>query len=66
MVSNSNNRTRKKAIQFRVTEEEYNQIEEKANLLGVTLSNYVRLVALHSDIKVFINLDNVEIDISED
>lgn len=45
---------RDKTIQTRVSEEEYRIIEEKANYLGLTISNYLRLVALHTKIDITI------------
>lgn len=45
---------RDKTIQTRVTEEEYQIIEEKANFLGLTTSNYLRLVCLHAKIDITI------------
>ncbi|MCT4584092.1 MAG: hypothetical protein N4A54_04120 [Peptostreptococcaceae bacterium] len=38
---------RPKTLQMRVTEEEYDVIEKKAKSLGLTISNYMRMVCLH-------------------
>lgn len=46
---------REKTIQTRVTDEEYKVVEEKANFLGLSVSNYLRLVALHANINVSID-----------
>lgn len=45
---------REKTIQTRVSDEEYSIIEEKANFLGLSISNYLRLVALHARIDISI------------
>lgn len=45
---------RDKTIQTRVTDEEYKIVEDKANFLGLSVSNYLRLVALHTRIDISI------------
>lgn len=53
---------REKTIQTRVTDEEYKIVEEKANFLGLSVSNYLRLIALHAkvDISIQPNQDKEE------
>ena len=46
---------REKTIQTRVSDEEYSIIEEKANFLGLSVSNYLRLIALHARIDISVN-----------
>ena len=50
--------TRSKFIQIRVTEKEYAEIEEKAKALILTISDYMRMVAILADV-------NVEMDFKE-
>lgn len=45
---------REKALQTRVSDEEFVIVEEKANQLGLSISNYLRLVALHARIDISI------------
>lgn len=56
-------KTRNKAIQIRVNEDEYKAIENKAEILGITISDYMRMVCLHADIKVLVNLDEIDVKI---
>lgn len=53
---------RDKTIQVRVTEDEYNTIEKKANELGISLSNFIRLVCLHVriDFSVIPDINDVD------
>lgn len=46
---------REKTIQTRVTDEEYKAIEDKADFLGLSISNYLRLIALHARIDISVN-----------
>ncbi|RUT08867.1 hypothetical protein DSM106972_009200 [Dulcicalothrix desertica PCC 7102] len=43
--------TRPKHINARVTEDEHEWLQRRANKLGMTLSNYIRYVCLNADIK---------------
>lgn len=47
---------RGKTIQTRVSEEEYSLVEKKADTLGLSISNYLRMVALHSTINIYVNV----------
>ncbi len=53
---------RDKTLQMRVTEEEYNIINEKANLLGITTSNYMRMVCLHAKIDISVRPESKNIE----
>lgn len=44
-----------KTIQTRVYEEEYNLIEKRANTLGLSISDYLRLVVLATKVKVIVD-----------
>lgn len=44
------------SIQARVTKDQYNIIEKKADALGLSISNYIRMVCLKADINVDIKL----------
>jgi Ribbon-helix-helix protein, copG family. len=44
-------------VQIRVSEEEYKQMEEKAGKLGLTVSAYLRFVALYADVSVVMKID---------
>lgn len=46
--------TRDKTIQTRVSGDEFKIVEEKANFLGLSISNYLRLIALHTKIDISI------------
>ncbi len=43
-------------VQIRFSEEEYKLMEEKAVKLGLTVSAYLRLVALNADIGVILKI----------
>ncbi|MCL5071912.1 MAG: hypothetical protein M1308_13615 [Actinobacteria bacterium] len=45
---------REKTLQMRVTDEEFLIIEEKAKLLGLSVSNYMRMVCLHARLDISI------------
>lgn len=47
--------TREHTLQMRVNEDELKIIEEKAEKIGLTVSNYMRMVSLNANIKVTIN-----------
>lgn len=47
--------TREYTLQMRVTDEEYKIIEKKASSLGLTTSNYMRLVCLNASIDILFN-----------
>lgn len=49
---------RDKSIQIRVSEDEYKAIEEKAYELGLSVSNYLRMVAMHCKIDIFLNKES--------
>lgn len=42
----------KASITIRCTSQEHNQIKTKADLLGMSISEYVRFTALHANIKI--------------
>ena len=44
--------TRDKVMRFRVTSEQFKIIKEKAKILGVSVSEYLRLIALGKKIKI--------------
>ncbi|HRC81760.1 MAG TPA: hypothetical protein PLF27_10280 [Sedimentibacter sp.] len=44
--------TRNKTLQMRVNDEEYKKIEEKANSIGLSISNYMRMVCLNCKIDI--------------
>lgn len=44
--------TRDLTLQMRVNEEEYKIIEDKAKSIGLSTSNYMRMVCLCSDVKI--------------
>lgn len=46
---------REKTLQMRVTDEEYKKIEEKSNSLGLSISNYMRMVCIHAKIDILLN-----------
>lgn len=46
---------REKTVQCRVSDEEYEVIEKKAEALGLTVSNYLRMVCLHARIDISFN-----------
>lgn len=48
--------TREATLQMRVNDEEYKMIESKANALGLTISNYMRMVCLNASIELSINI----------
>lgn len=56
----SNILSRDKTIQTRVTDKEFKRIDEKSNFLGLSMSNYLRLIALHANVKVDIAIINDE------
>lgn len=44
-------RTRDRGIHVRLAEDELDYIQRRAKAAGLTISNYIRLVALNADIK---------------
>jgi len=46
---------REKTLQMRVTEEESSRLEDKANEIGLSVSNYMRMVCLHCNIDISFN-----------
>lgn len=48
----ANKKERLKTIQARVLDTEYCIIEKKAKFLGLTVSNYLRMVALHANVDI--------------
>lgn len=46
---------RDKTLQMRVNDDEYARIEEKANDIGLSISNYMRMVCLHCKIEISFN-----------
>lgn len=49
---------REKTIQTRVSDQEFNMISEKAERLGLSVSNYLRMIALHAKIDISVNPDS--------
>lgn len=49
---------RGKSIQTRVTDEEYAYVENKAESLGLSITNYLRFVALHAKIEVTVSINS--------
>lgn len=49
------NVTRENTMQMRVNDSEFNIIEGKASSLGLTTSNYMRLVCLNANVEVLFN-----------
>jgi hypothetical protein len=49
---------REHTLQMRVNDDEYAIIEQKANQIGLTTSNYMRMVCLNARIEVSINPPN--------
>jgi uncharacterized protein (DUF1778 family) len=45
-------KSKRKQITVRVTEEEHDLITKKADDLGLTISEYLRLVAMKSEVKI--------------
>lgn len=43
---------REQTLQIRVTEEQYNAIDNNATRLGLVISNYMRMVCLHSSVDI--------------
>lgn len=41
-----------KNLNVRMTDEEYQKIKEKADKMGMSISEYVRFISIHADIKV--------------
>jgi predicted DNA binding CopG/RHH family protein len=58
-------KTRDKAIQVRVTDEEYKLIEQRADYLGISTSNYLRMVSIHCTIDISISADTVKTSIKK-
>lgn len=46
---------REKTLQMRVNDDEYSRIEARANSIGLTVSNYMRMVCLHCKIDISFN-----------
>lgn len=42
-------------LNVRMTEQEYQEIKVKAGQLGMSISEYVRFVSLHAEVKVEVN-----------
>lgn len=55
MANKKKDITRERTLQMRVNDEEFAIIEEKANLIGLTTSNYMRMVCLNAKIEVTLN-----------
>lgn len=51
---------RNKTLQFRVNDEENDIIEQKAKQIGLTVSNYVRMVSMNADVKVTLDINKKE------
>ena len=54
-MANKKDIVREKTLQMRVNDEEYAAIEEKANEIGLSMSNYMRMVCLHCRIDIAFN-----------
>lgn len=46
---------RERTLQMRVNDEEHAIIEQKSNQLGLTTSNYMRMVCINARVEVFIS-----------
>lgn len=55
MANKKKDITREQTLQMRVSEEEYKIIENKANMIGLTTSNYMRMVCLNTRIEVLLS-----------
>ena len=50
---------RKKVVQSKVSEEEYEKIEKKANNIGLSIVSYLRMVCLFSKLDISIDAQNI-------
>lgn len=53
---------RNKTAQARLTDEEFEFVEERAKKFGISISNYVRLVLLNANIEVNVKIGKIEED----
>lgn len=54
---NISDEARKLTIQIRVTDDEYNLIEDKALNMSVSTSNYMRMICLHSNVYILFQVN---------
>lgn len=51
----NNETTRLKTVQCRLSEEEFKDIEKKAEQLGLSVSSYLRMICLKAEVKIYLN-----------